>query len=103
MGKITEEQLKQLKVGDVIERLLCGEISTQLYVTEINDGTIHCGPWTFLQSTGNEIDEDLGWDGISKTGSWLSDNVIKGECCENPRGFVGGVCDNCGGTVLEEK
>jgi hypothetical protein len=24
---------------------------------------------------------------------------IKKQCCDRPRGFVGGVCDYCGGTV----
>ena len=25
------------------------------------------------------------------------------DCCEDPHGFVGGTCDNCGGKVIPEK
>jgi len=33
----------------------------RLTITEIKDGLIYCGPWTFDESTGAEVDEYLEW------------------------------------------
>jgi len=32
--------------------------------------------WDFLEATGAEVDEDLGWDGITKTGSWICEEPL---------------------------
>lgn len=63
--------LKSIKAGDQVVRLLAGEIPMTLRVTDVTDDIIACGSWTFNRATGGEIDEDLGWDGVSATGSFL--------------------------------
>lgn len=60
--------LDELKVGDVITRML-GGIPMGLKVTAIDD-FIHCGPWKFSKRNGAEIDEELGW-GEKMTGSFI--------------------------------
>jgi hypothetical protein len=52
--------LMNLKPGDVVTRMLAG-IPMPLRVTATDGGVITCGAWTFDQTTGAEIDEDLGW------------------------------------------
>lgn len=67
----TSMNFSDLKVGDKVTRLLAGSISMRLLVTEVEDKYIHCGPWKFNRITGLEVDEDLGWDGETHTGSYL--------------------------------
>lgn len=62
--------LNNLKVGDVVKRMLGGSIPMELKITKIDDKCIYCGPWKFSKNTGGEIDEDLHWDGFH-TGSYL--------------------------------
>ena len=61
-----------VQVGDVVERRLSvlGP-SMRLTVTAVDATCIHCGPWTFLRATGGEVDDDLGWDGVHRTGSLI--------------------------------
>jgi len=52
---------ENLKVGDVVTRMLAGTIPVRLSVSAITDRTITCGAWEFDRATGAEIDEELGW------------------------------------------
>ena len=65
-----------LKVGDIVVRDLCGS-KMDLTVTDIDDKLIHCGAWTFSKETGCEVDEDLGWDGITTSGSRIFHKTTK--------------------------
>ena len=66
------EKMESVKVGDTVTRMLGGIIPMQLKVTEIKEDRIVAGlGYEFLLETGAEIDEDLGWDGITKTGAFL--------------------------------
>jgi hypothetical protein len=72
---------KEIKVGDVVTRMLAGSIPLKVIVGQIKDGIIKVGSedgeisweegWSFKQTTLCEIDEDLGWDGETVTGSYL--------------------------------
>ena len=64
------------KVGDIVTRMLAGDIPMKLKITEIDDKFIHCGWWKFDKDNGAEIDEELGWTN-KKTGSFLQE--IKGD------------------------
>lgn len=64
------EWLATLQVGDVVTRWLAGTIPCQIKITLIDD-LIYCGPWTFRKDNGCEVDEDLGWDGVTHTGSFI--------------------------------
>lgn len=64
-------QLDALQVGHVVTRMLAGTVPQQLKITAI-DSLIHCGPWTFHCDTGAEVDAELGWDGVTVTGSFLA-------------------------------
>jgi hypothetical protein len=68
--------LRGVKVGDAVRRMLAGSLPMDLKVTAVDDDFIHCGPWKFDRTTGAEVDEDLGWglpdkDGAVHTGSFL--------------------------------
>lgn len=66
----------EIKVGDTLTRLLGGTVPHVGQVTAIdgaNDQFIFAGMWTFRLSTGAEIDEDLGWDGRTITGSYIKE------------------------------
>lgn len=67
---LDKAQLDALQVGDVVTRWLAGAVPQELKVTAI-DSLIHCGPWTFHRDTGAEVDAELGWDGVTVTGSFL--------------------------------
>lgn len=71
---MTKDQLRALQVGDEVVRLLGDDPlgpSMGLRVTEVTELHIECGAWLFDRNTGGEIDEDLGWDGVTLTGSRL--------------------------------
>ena len=74
MNVITVPELANLKVGDTVTRMLGGSIPMELVISRIDD-VIECGPWTFNKDTGLEIDEDLGWDGVRITGSFLKSKL----------------------------
>ena len=64
---------KDIKVGDLVIRLLAGKVPHKLKVTAVDDDLIVCGAWTFDRETGVEEDDELGWGrkhGIS--GSYLT-------------------------------
>ena len=64
--------LKDLRPGDeVIREISASKIPMPLTVTEVTAERIICGPWEFHRETGGEIDEELGWDGVTGTGSIL--------------------------------
>lgn len=89
-ARISKEELATLKVGDFVERSLGGTVPMKMKVIGINEriicvnileeGDIDFGPtdWEFHRETGAEIDEDLGWDGITITGSYLTKIIIDG-------------------------
>lgn len=52
------EMLREIKSGDVIERMLGFSIPCYLVVQEVTETTIDCG-WTFDRNTGLEIDADV--------------------------------------------
>lgn len=62
---------KDVKEGDTVIRLLSGLIPMELKVTKVTEEFIFCGDWTFDINTGGEVDTDLGWDGVTVTGSYL--------------------------------
>lgn len=65
-----------VKLGDKVTRLLGGEIALPGTVTRIvaeEDYFMFNGLWKFRLSTGAEIDEDLGWDGKTITGSYIKE------------------------------
>lgn len=71
---------KDLKIGDELIRSLggvmmvvvVGYIDDKVFKVGSKDGTISWDiGWTFNKETGLEIDEDLGWDGVTKTGSYI--------------------------------
>jgi hypothetical protein len=41
-----------------------------LFVEAVDRRFIYCGPWKF-NHMGMEVDEVLGWDGETMTGSWI--------------------------------
>jgi hypothetical protein len=45
-----------MKVGDKVVQMIAGLELTELVITKIEDGIIHCGAWTFDEATGAEID-----------------------------------------------
>lgn len=74
-----------LNIGDKITRVIGFPkgVSMEVIVGEIKDDYIICGSscgfvkgvegigWKFHKKTGLEIDEDLGWDGITKSGAYI--------------------------------
>jgi hypothetical protein len=60
-----------VRPGDVVTRMLAGEVPMHLRVTAVDDSFIYCGGWKFRKENGAEVDEQLGWDGVSTTGSYL--------------------------------
>ena len=69
-------KLLDIKVGDTVRRLMCETIKVDIVVTEIDDDYIYCHPpkmtwprdacWKFRLDNGYEVDEDLGWDGVTR-------------------------------------
>ena len=65
-------EFKNLKVGDVVTRMLGGTIPMRLSVSAITDRIITCSDWQFDKASGAEIDEELGWGPLPlMTGSYL--------------------------------
>lgn len=65
---------REIKVGDVVKRMLGGRVPMELKVSEITDDLIVCGWWKFSRNNGAEIDEDLGWN-EEKTGSVITEVI----------------------------
>jgi len=85
---------EHIKVGDTPTRMLAGKIALQLVVGKVDEEFIYCGSgpsdslkvkwedgWKFRRTNGAEVDEDLGWDGIKSTGSFLIND--QGDTVEN--------------------
>lgn len=74
MRKVTATQrapdLKAVKVGDTVVRMLAGTLPMELTVTGVTDKLIVCGAWEFSRNNGAEIDRFLDWN-ESHTGSFL--------------------------------
>jgi hypothetical protein len=68
---INLEKLLTIKSGDVVTRLLGGEVPMNIRVTDVTDDRIICGAWEFDRGTGMEIDEQLGWT-KTRSGSCIS-------------------------------
>jgi hypothetical protein len=70
--KVPAHDWSKLKAGDMVIRMLAGTIPVPVKVEKVEHGVIYMhGGWTFLVSTGAEVDGELGWDGITRTGSYL--------------------------------
>ncbi len=91
-AKINITKIKALKEGDIITRVL-GTLPMKLVVSKVTEDIItvealdgnkwaetatkYFGKpmpppfWEFNRNTGMEIDEDLKWDGVNTTGSYL--------------------------------
>lgn len=69
-------ELRNLKVGDVVERYMGGQVAMELIITEVTDDRIICGPWEFDRTYGYEIDEDLGW-GAVRGGAIVTGSTIQ--------------------------
>jgi hypothetical protein len=66
------KEFENLKVGDVVVRMLAGTIPMKLRVSEITDELIISGAWQFDRATGAEVDEELGWGAPPlMTGSYI--------------------------------
>lgn len=61
----------EIKTGDIVTRMLAGSVSMKLNVTKIDEAYIYCGDWKFRRDNGGEVDEKIGWDGVTITGSQL--------------------------------
>lgn len=85
------ESFEDVKVGDIVYRIL-GNRPMKLLVGNIKDGLIYTGSfepgivdiswedgWKFRIDNGMEVDEYLGWDGITATGSFLTKTPEKYE------------------------
>lgn len=72
---IRPSDFSDVKAGDVVRRMLAGVVPMELKVSSVDETFIYVGSpgdgWKFLRSTGAEVDEDLGWDGVTYTGSYL--------------------------------
>ena len=76
---VLPHDFRNVKVGDVVTRMLGGVVPMKLTVTSVTEELIWCGPesgqaqgWSFDRITGTEVDEDLGWGPrFGRTGSYL--------------------------------
>ena len=73
---LQKQKLQEFQPGDTIIRLIDGSIPHTVRVCKVTVSEIICGfcnhhdeMWVFNRSTGAEVDEELGWDGVKKTGS----------------------------------
>jgi beta-xylosidase len=74
---VNENWLNSLKTGDTVVRMLAGVLPMPLKITDIKNGLIHCGDWTFDKRTGAEVDDYLEWGPrYGKTGSYLTNEKI---------------------------
>ena len=56
---MNSNDLRTIKEGDIVERMLGFVIPLKLVVTKVTDETIEAGLWVFDRNTGLEIDEDI--------------------------------------------
>jgi len=74
--------LADLKEGDTVIRILAGH-PMEVVVGVVTPEHVYCGSpngfvpatveagWKFRKDNGLEVDEDLGWDGLTRTGSYI--------------------------------
>jgi hypothetical protein len=56
---MSKEALREIKVGDIIERMLDFCISCKFIVSKVTEDRIYAALWEFDRNTGLEIDEDI--------------------------------------------
>jgi len=56
---MSEEELKNIEVGDIVERMLGFMIPDPKLVTAVDEDTITCSFWDFDRKTGIEIDDEI--------------------------------------------
>jgi len=75
----TQQNFEHVKVGDTVTRMLAGTVPMLQEVGKVDETFIYTfndrvpleEGWKFRRSNGAEVDEELGWDGITVTGSYL--------------------------------
>ena len=85
---IAMTEFENLKVGDVVTRMLGGTIPMRLSVSAITDRIITCSAWQFDKASGAEIDEELGLGPLPlMTGSYLdpSKRFLQNDLLPEPR------------------
>lgn len=45
------------RVGEMVTRVVDGQVNRDLIVTAVTAKVVICGPWTFCRETGQEIDK----------------------------------------------
>lgn len=65
-----------VKPGDYVVRMISNVLPVTLLVHSVDESFIYAGGapdigWKFRRDNGAEVDEDLGWDGVTLTGSCL--------------------------------
>ena len=67
------KKLTDYVVGDKITRMIGNTVPMTVTITAITPNFIEVnnGAWLFHKDTGGEVDTDLGWDGVTITGSIL--------------------------------
>jgi hypothetical protein len=68
-----------LRPGDSVTRLLGGEVTMKLKVTDVDEEFVHCGDWKFRRDNGVEVDEELGWGVQQPDGTWYSGSYLREE------------------------
>jgi beta-lactamase class D len=80
------DDFSDLKVGDVITRMLGGKLPMRMEVVKVSEDLITCnsaddgfaGGWTFDRKTGVEEDADLQWGvRFGHTGSYLIKETVQ--------------------------
>lgn len=78
MSDVKTVSFREAKVGDFVMRVLIGSLPSPLRVSKIEGHLIKCGDWEFDQSTGAEINKELGWGAPPKmTGSFLKSGTFR--------------------------
>lgn len=54
-------KIYEIKEGDTVIRVMGGVVRMPLTVQKVDESKIYCGAWTFDKSTGDELDEEIGW------------------------------------------
>ena len=70
-GAGARRTFRSLRVGDRVTRFAVGQSMGEFKVTAVQEGLVHCGPWTFDRITGIEVDCELGWGPDGLVGTWL--------------------------------
>jgi len=72
--KETPRESRFTKGQKVMRYLSSARIPMPMIVTNVHEGLVSCGPWTFDDASGIEEDPELGWGASSGiTGSWIEE------------------------------